>query len=93
MSFSPKAHTVALAVLCVRSLCSLCLCGENLLFVAVLHRTRMVAARMSTTPSFNDARPGAGYEAFSRLCASPISVDRFPHSNKNSKINFQCHQM
>jgi hypothetical protein len=52
MSFSPKAHTVALAVLCVRSLCSLCLCGENLLFVAVLHRTRMVAARMSTTPSF-----------------------------------------
>ncbi len=29
MPFSPQAPTVALAVLCVRSLCPLCLCGEK----------------------------------------------------------------
>jgi hypothetical protein len=45
LPFSPQAPTVALAVLCGRSLCSLCLCGENpFSFVVLLPRPCIVHA-------------------------------------------------
>jgi hypothetical protein len=66
----------------VSVLCVLCLfVVKNPLSAAVLHRTRMIAARMSTTPCLNHARysldVGHPCRAFSALHASLISVDRF----------------
>jgi hypothetical protein len=65
--------------LVVSVLCVLCVSVvKNPLFVAVLHRTRMVAARMSTTPCSLGARYSINvrhqFEAFSALHASLISV-------------------
>ncbi len=82
----------------VSVLCVLCVfVVKNPLSVALLHRTRMAAARKSSTPCLLGVRysfdGGYQYGAFSTLCAAPISVGRFPHANKNSKDNFQCHQM
>ena len=66
-------------------------------FSSSLLGTCMAVARMSTTPCLLGARystdVGHPCEPFSTLCAAPISVGRFPHSNKNSKDNFQCNQM
>jgi hypothetical protein len=70
------------AVLCV--LCAFVV--KEPLSVAVLHRTRMVVARKSTTPCLKGARykPNVRhqYGAFSPLHASLISIGRSPHPTK-----------
>jgi hypothetical protein len=67
----------------VSVLCVLCVfVVKNPLSVAVLHRTRTVAARMSTTPCINRARYSLDvryrFGAFSALNTSPNSVGRLP---------------
>ncbi len=79
----------------VSVLCVLCVFVVKSFSVAVLHRTRIAAARMSTTPCLLGARYSHDvmhqFRAFSPLLASLISVGNLAEHYMINRNVIKCH--